>query len=83
MAQSRKARVFMNGRSQHVTIPVEFRFTTDEVYINRDPRSGVISLSEKPLKRPMAELFSKFDDAGTSDFAVERDLGLPIDRDLF
>ena len=40
----------MNGRSQHVTIPAEFRFTTSEVYINRDPQSGVISLSEKPLR---------------------------------
>ena len=40
MPQTAKARVFMSGRSQHVTIPAEFRFNTTEVYIRRDPESG-------------------------------------------
>jgi hypothetical protein len=39
MAQIQKARVFMNGRSQAVRIPFEYRFTSDEVYIRRDPQS--------------------------------------------
>ena len=29
MPEAVKARVFMSGRSQHVTIPAEFRFATD------------------------------------------------------
>ncbi len=82
MAQGAKARVFMSGRSQHVTIPAEFRFATDEVYIERDTRSGVLSLSEKPLRVSMAEVFAKLDEAGAADFVLERDLSLPPDRDF-
>jgi antitoxin VapB len=43
-----KARVFMSGRSQHVTIPHEYRFRSTEVSIRRDPHSGDIVLSEGP-----------------------------------
>ena len=82
MAQAAKARVFMSGRSQHVTIPAEFRFATDEVYIQRDVQSGVLSLSEKPLRASMAEVFAKLDAAGSADFVLERDLSLPPDRTL-
>ena len=55
MAKAAKARVFMNGRSQHVTIPAEFRFSTNEVYVQRDPQTGVVSLSESrcALRWPM------------------------------
>ncbi len=48
MAQAEKAKVFMTGRSQAVRIPAEYRFTTDEVYIRRDPQSGDLILSEAP-----------------------------------
>lgn len=82
MAQAAKARVFMSGRSQHVTIPAEFRFATDEVFVQRDPRSGVLSLSEKPLRKSMAEVFAKLDEAGSADFLLERDLSLPPDREI-
>lgn len=81
MRQIEKARVFRNGRSQAVRIPAEYRFATDEVYIRRDPRSGVISLSEKPLSTSMAELFARFDAAGGSDFHLERDLSEPVERE--
>jgi antitoxin VapB len=43
-----KARVFKNGRSQAVRIPVRYRFTTDEVYIRRDPQTGDVILSQSP-----------------------------------
>lgn len=82
MRHAAKARVFMNGRSQHVTIPAEYRFTTNEVYIQRDPQSGAVTLSERPLHSSMAAIFAKFDEAGAAAFAVERDLSLPIERDL-
>ncbi len=78
-----KARVFRNGRSQAVRIPASFRFTTEEVFIRQDPRTGVISLSEKPFQSRMEEIFKEFDEAGAADFILERDLSLPPDTDLF
>ena len=42
--ESRKvARVFMNGRSQAVRLPKEFRFDTDRVAIRREGRHVVLS----------------------------------------
>jgi antitoxin VapB len=42
------AKLFMNGRSQAVRLPAEFRFEEDEVYIRRDPVSGDVVLSRRP-----------------------------------
>jgi antitoxin VapB len=64
MAKVEKARVFMSGRSQAVRIPAEYRFRSSEVYIRRDPRSGEITLSEKPQRRPLREIFAMLDAAG-------------------
>ena len=42
--ESRKvARVFMNGRSQAVRLPKEFRFDTDRVLVRREGRDVVLS----------------------------------------
>ncbi len=38
----------MSGRSQHVTIPAEYRFSADEVFVRRDPASGDLILSQLP-----------------------------------
>ncbi len=38
----------MNGRSQAVRIPAEFRFTSEEVRVRRDPATGDLILSEGP-----------------------------------
>ncbi len=48
MAQLEKARVFMSGRSQAVRIPAHFRFTSNEVFIRRDPKNGDVILSQSP-----------------------------------
>ena len=61
MAQAAKARVFMSGRSQHVTIPAEYRFRSSEVLIRRDPRTGEIILSEGPGS--WADVFAALDEA--------------------
>jgi antitoxin VapB len=82
MAHTARARVFMNGRSQHVTIPAEFRFSTDEVYVQRDPKSGGLSLSERPPRALMADVFVQLDEAGAADFVLERDLSLPPDQEF-
>jgi antitoxin VapB len=52
----------MSGRSQHVTIPHQYRFRSAEVSIRRDPRSGDIILSEGPGS--WNEVFAALDAAG-------------------
>ena len=42
------AKVFTNGRSQAVRLPAAFRFTTQEVFVRRDPDTGDVILSSKP-----------------------------------
>lgn len=76
-----KAKVFRNGRSQAVRIPAEYRFNTDEVYIERNAATGAITLSEKPLRPSIREIFKALDEAGAADFVIERNLSAPIERD--
>lgn len=42
------AKIFINGRSQAVRLPAEYRFDTSEVYIRRDPVTGDVILSSRP-----------------------------------
>jgi virulence-associated protein VagC len=70
-----KAQVVREGRSQSVRLPSAFRFKSDEVYIRRDAKSGVVTLSEKPIVPTMQEV-------DLSDFEIERDHSLPRDIDL-
>ena len=42
------AKLFMNGRSQAVRLPAEFRFEGKEVSIRKDPKTGEVILSRKP-----------------------------------
>ena len=80
MAHTDKARVFMNGRSQAVRIPVEYRFTVDEVYIRRDPQSGDLILSQAP--GGWNEIYAALDKAGfPDDFLSDRAQGSPQKRD--
>lgn len=66
-----RARVFMSGRSQHVTIPRDFRFRSSEVAIRRDPDSGDIILSEIPN---IDDVFAALDAVGLPhDFMSEAD----------
>ena len=76
-----KARVFRNGRSQAVRIPAEYRFKTDEVFIERDPATGALILSEKRLRPSLDEIFRELDTAGSGDFELARDLSSPVDRE--
>jgi antitoxin VapB len=81
MANAQKARVFRNGRSQAVRIPAEFRFSTDEVYVERDSRTGALTLSEKPLRPSIQEIFRELDEAGAGDFEIPRLKLPPAERD--
>jgi antitoxin VapB len=42
------AKLFTNGGSQAVRLPVEFRFSGEEVYVRRDPLTVDVVLSGKP-----------------------------------
>lgn len=40
------AKVFMNGRSQAIRLPKEFRFETDTVYLRKEGKDVIISAIE-------------------------------------
>lgn len=42
------AKLFMNGRSQAVRLPAEFRFEGKEVWIRKDQATGNVILSARP-----------------------------------
>jgi antitoxin VapB len=82
MAQMEKARVFMNGRSQAVRIPAEYRFASDQVYIRRNPQNGEVILSERPLGKSLREIFDMIDAAGgADDLLKDRDTTPPRERE--
>lgn len=45
--EMKTAKLFMNGRSQAVRLPAEFRFDGTEVNIRRDPATGEVILSPR------------------------------------
>jgi len=74
------AKLFMNGRSQAVRLPRDFRFECSEVYIRRDPESGDVIISEKPATWDgFFELLAKTD--VPDDFLLDRDDSEPQERD--
>jgi antitoxin VapB len=71
------AKIFMNGRSQAVRLPKEFRFDCDEVYVER--RGDAIMLRAKaPDWDDFFDQVSVFED----DFLADRDDQLPQEREL-
>lgn len=80
MPQRLKARVFMNGRSQAVRIPAEFRFHADEVYVRRDEQSGDLILSQSPAN--WDEIFAALDAAEfPAEFMADRNQGVAEERE--
>jgi len=76
------AKLFMNGRSQAVRLPVNFRFDCEEVYIRKDPETGDVIISRKP------ESWDDFFELTKSlnipeDFMSDRDNEPLTERDLF
>lgn len=67
-------RLFMSGRSQHVTLPAELRFAAGEVCVRRDPESGDLILS--PATADWKEVFAALDAARFPDhFMADREQG--------
>jgi antitoxin VapB len=80
------AKLFMNGRSQAVRLPKEFRFEGDEVTIRRDPATGelVLSSNAESPKASWEERFAVWDASGSpGEDALERDTAPPVERDFF
>ena len=78
----RTAKLFMNGRSQAVRLPVSYRFDCDEVYIRKDPETGDVIISKKPGS--WDDFFKMMQEIEIpEDFMLERDNETPQKRDLF
>ncbi|MBN4063692.1 antitoxin [Cardiobacterium sp. AH-315-I02] len=76
------AKLFMNGRSQAVRLPVSYRFDCDEVYIRKDPETGDIIISKKPGS--WDDFFKMMQEIELpDDFMTERDNEVPQKRNLF
>jgi antitoxin VapB len=75
------AKLFMNGKSQAVRLPLDFRFEGEEVFIRRDYNGDVI-LSTKQLS--WDEFFALADSVNVpEDFMANRDNGIVQERELF
>ncbi|QMV19181.1 AbrB/MazE/SpoVT family DNA-binding domain-containing protein [Granulicella sp. 5B5] len=75
------AKLFMNGRSQAVRLPAEFRFEGDEVNIRKDPATGDVVLSQQRTGN-WDEFFHLVEELGPieEDFLMERDRTPPVPR---
>ena len=76
------AKLFMNGRSQAVRLPVNYRFDCKEVYIRKDPETGDVIISKKPGS--WNDYFKLMDTIDIpNDFMAERDNEISPERELF
>jgi antitoxin VapB len=75
------AKLFRNGRSQAVRLPVEYRFPGSEVYVRRDPATGDVILSRRP--ESWEDLFALMNAIEVpKDFLADRDDSPPQKREL-
>ena len=75
---TRTAKIFMNGRSQAVRLPAEFRFSVREVFIER--QGDAVIIRPKPLG--WDDFFSRPSQV-PEDFMAERKDLTPEKRELF
>jgi antitoxin VapB len=83
---NKTAKLFVNGGSQAVRLPAEFRFDgLDEVYIRRDTVTGDVILSASRISTDWSDFFALRDQAGVPpDFMNDRPLNKPLRaRELF
>ena len=78
------AKIFMNGRSQAVRLPAEYRFDTNEVFIHKDPITGDVILSTHKAWTSWDEFLARRDlSAIPEEFMNEREQESAQIRDLF
>ncbi|MBP9714793.1 MAG: AbrB/MazE/SpoVT family DNA-binding domain-containing protein [Sterolibacterium sp.] len=85
MIETRIAKLFKNGASQAVRLPVEFRFEGDEVYVTRDDATGDVVISKRPGAKTWNDFFALLHSIEVpADFMAERTLNvLPTERGIF
>jgi len=71
----KQAKIFMNGRSQAVRLPKEYRFDCDEVYVERQGDKVIIT-AVRPGWDEFFDAVSVFGD----DFLTDREDLSPQDR---
>jgi antitoxin VapB len=78
----RTAKLFLNGRSQAVRLPAEFRFEGSEVFIRQDDATGDVVLSRRP--ESWDNFFKLRQEANVpEEFMADRKDEAPQKRDLF
>ncbi len=78
----RTAKLFLNGRSQAVRLPADFRFEGGEVFIRKDESTGDVILSRRP--ESWDGFFKLRQEANVPDeFMEDRKDQIPQKRDLF
>lgn len=70
------AKIFKNGRSQAVRLPKEYRFSTDEVVVQRLGSSLVLTPKDKTFESFLAGV-----NGFTDDYMVDGRVDVPIERD--
>ena len=70
------AKIFVNGRSQAVRLPKEYRFEDSDVFIKKID-DVVMLIPRDKVWKTFRNSFSKF----SNDLLLERDDELPQDRD--
>jgi antitoxin VapB len=85
MPNTRKVSLFMNGASQAVRLPADFRFSAKEIYASRDEATGNVTLSANPGTEIWDGIFARFHAADVpADFMKERPMNHPPEeRDIF
>ena len=81
MIDTRTAKLFKNGASQAVRLPMEFRFEGDEVYVTRDELTGDVVLSTRPGAKAWGEFFELLRAVEVpDDFMAERPLNVVLPK---
>ena len=76
------AKLFLNGRSQAVRLPAEFRFQGREVFIRQDQTTGDVILSRRP--ESWDSFFKLRQEANVpEEFMADRQDRRPQTRELF
>jgi antitoxin VapB len=82
MPMPRTAKLFLNGRSQAVRLPAEFRFEGKEVFIRQDQTTGDVILSRRP--ESWDSFFKLRQEANVpEEFMADRKDEAPQKRELF
>jgi antitoxin VapB len=79
MMEALPSRVFMNGNSQAVRIPAEFRLSTDRVQITRTPEGDLV-IHPCPRRRGEAvlEVLGGFEQDFVAALVQQQDAKLPV-----